>query len=305
MSKKSAAKTSRDGELSVPSHRPPPAVIHVDLDGLTEVAGAWGWDVPAGPDLLFESGLRAALDMFAKNNVRATLFAVANSLDDPAKRSLIEEAVTAGHEIGSHTLSHPNLLTLTRAQKAHELGESRRILSRELKVEVDGFRAPGYRIDREGLEVLADTGYKWDSSGFPTPLFAERYGVSIEALERPTLHFDGLGLGELSLPDHRPSPVPFNPSYAILLGMPFFRWGVRRVARRGLPLVLLFHLIDFAAPLPRGSVPGLRGRVYTLSTHRQRTKLARCQTVIDELRRGFDICSTRELLTTLGEAPLG
>jgi len=292
VSKKSAAKTSR---------RPPQAVVHVDLDGLTEIGEAWGWNLPSGPDPIFASGLRAALDLFARNDIRATLFVVANSLQDPAKRALIEEAVVAGHEIASHTLTHPNLLALTRAEKVHELGESRRLLSRELGVEIEGFRAPGYRIDREGLEVLVETGYRWDSSGFPTALFAERFGASIAALERPALRFDGLALGELPLPDHRPSPVPFNPSYAILMGMPYFRWGVRRVARRGLPLVLLFHLIDFAAPLPREVVPGARGRVYTLSTHRQRTKLGRCQTVLDELRRGFAVCSTKTLVARLGQ----
>lgn len=295
MSKKSAADPHGGAGRTRGASGRPPAVIHVDLDGVTEIAEAWGWTVPEGPDTLFETGLRAALDLFEKNGIRATLFAVGRSLEDPAKRALIEEAVRAGHEIGSHTLTHPNLLALSREQKTREMSESRRLLSEELGVDVVGFRAPGYRLDREGLEILAETGYAWDASGFPTALFAERFEVPIEALTRPTARLAELSLAELPLPDHRPFPVPFNPSYAILIGMTYFRWGVRRVARRGLPLVLLFHLIDFARPLTRGVVPGLRGRVFTLSTHRQSTKLRRCQAVLDELHARFEVVTTDEL----------
>ncbi len=121
----------------------------------------------------------------------------------------------------------------------------------------------------------------------------------MDELTRPTAKLGGLSLAELPLPDHRPFPVPFNPSYAILIGMPYFRWGVRRVARRGLPLVLLFHLIDFARPLRRGALPGLRARAYTLSTHSQPRKLRRCQAVLDEIHARFELLRTDDLLARL------
>lgn len=273
--------------------------MHVDLDGVSEIAEAWGWAVPEGPDRLFESGLRAALDLFEEAGVRATLFAVARSLEEPRKRALLEEAVEAGHEIGSHTLTHPDLRTLSREEKERELSMSRRRLSSELGVPVVGFRAPGYRIDRESLEVLAETGYRWDSSAFPTSAFSRHLDVPVEALTEPRAALDGLGIAELPLPDHRPSPVPFNPSYTILAGMPYFRWGARRVARRGLPMVLLFHLIDFAEPLPRGAVPGLKARAMTLSTHGQATKLARCRSILAELERRFELVDTPSLVEGL------
>jgi hypothetical protein len=300
LSKKSAAEPPGTRGPRAAGRGCPPACIHVDLDGYAEIAGAWGWDVPEGPDSVFETGLRAALDMFAENGIRATLFAVSRSLDDPRKRALIEEAVAAGHEIASHTATHPDLRLLGRDEKRRELRESRERLSSELGVPVDGFRAPGYRIDRESIELLAEAGYAWDSSAFPTARFADHLEVPVESLTRPTLEFAGLPIAELPLPDHRPAPMPFNPSYSILIGMPYLRWGVRRAARRGLPLVLLFHLIDFARPLGRDTVSGLSQRVLTLSTHSQARKLRRCQAVLDALDRRFDVVHTTSFLQRIG-----
>lgn len=293
VSKKSAENPDLDA-MTDPAR--PPAVVHVDLDGISEIAEAWGWSVPEGPDTIFQTGLEAALDLFERNSVRATLFTVARSLDDPAKRALIERAVEAGHEIGSHTVTHPNLRKVDRETKLRELADSRRLLEQELGVEVSGFRAPGYRLDREGLEVLGEAGYAWDSSGFPTKSFAEHFGVDVDSLTHPSFPLADFGVGELPLPDHRPFPVPFNPSYSILMGMTYLRWGLRRAARRGRPTVLLFHLIDFARPLPKEMVPGLRGRIFTLSTHSQARKLRCCQVVIDELQARFDLMSTADML---------
>src|ERR1700730_6859015 len=120
----------------------PPAVIHVDLDGATDIFKMHGWTFSDPVDPIFETGLRNSLDFFERNQIRATLFVIANSLDNPRKRVLLEEAVQRGHEIASHTLTHPDMFAVSRAEKSREIFESRAKLESLLDVTVRGFRAP-------------------------------------------------------------------------------------------------------------------------------------------------------------------
>ena len=273
----------------------PAAVVHVDLDGATEIYRAHGWSYPYADDPVFESGLRNTLNLLSANGIRATMFTVAGSLDDSRKRELIQEAARRGHEIASHSLTHRMMLNLTRSDKCAEIAGSRDKLEAALGVTIRGFRAPGYLLDREGLELLAQYGYEYDSSAFPTPAFAQRLRTSVERLTAVHEPLPGSRLLELPLPDHRPSPVPFTPSYSLLLGERYFRWGLERAAKTRRPFVMLFHLIDLADPVPRERHSGM-SRLFTLSYLSARQKMARCQTMLDLVKSRFALSSTNELL---------
>ncbi len=101
---------------------------------------------------------------------------------------------------------------------------------------------------------------------------------------------------ELPLPSYWPLPFPFHPSYSLVLGTRYFDWGLGLAARRGHPLVLLYHLIDFAAPLPAAIVPGFRRRVFTLSHRSEEDKLRRCQLILDHTLERFELSDTRSVL---------
>lgn len=277
------------------------AAVHVDLDGAREIFAAHGWAYRWQDDPIFESGMRNALDAFERHGVHATLFAIADRLDDVRGRALLEEAVRRGHEIASHTCSHPNLTRLDSAAKRREIRESRERLESALGTRVEGFRAPGYSIDREGLDLLAACGYAWDSSAFPTESFATRMGVTVERLQAPVRVAEG-GVLELPLPDYRPWPVPFSPSYALTLGSWYFRQGLRRAARDTTSFVLLFHLIDFAEPLPPERLRGVQSRIFTLSHRSAETKVERCGAMMNAVRRHYRIVATRELLDSNTQA---
>lgn len=274
----------------------PPAAVHVDLDGAREIYEGHGWGWPHADDPIFESGLREFLDFLSANQVRATLFVIARSVLDPCRRPLLEAAVAQGHEIGSHSLTHQYLPSIDPAEKRREIAESRKLLEDELGVPVRGFRAPGYRMDRASLELLADHGYDYDSSAFPTAAHAAALGTTVEALRAPHQPVPGRSLVEWPMPDHRPFPLPFNPSYSLLLGDWLFRSGVRRFRRTGRPLALLFHLIDLADPLPAGRLRGLSSRIFTLSTMPAARKRERCQRMLDLARREYRLMTTLEAI---------
>jgi hypothetical protein len=266
--------------------------VHVDLDGAQEIFEGHGWGYSHPDDRVFETGMRHFLDFLAANEVRATLFVIARAVRDRRKRTLIEEAVRAGHEIASHSLTHEYLTQLDVAGKRRQITESRDLLQQELGVAITGFRAPGYRIDRTSIELLAECGYEWDSSAFATPAYARALSIDVEMLTRPHRPVAGSEFVEWPMPDHRPFPLPFNPSYALVLGDWLFRGGLQRFRASGRPLSLLFHLIDLADPLPADRLRGLSSKIFTLSHVTAPAKRVRCQRMLDQVSGAYRILAT-------------
>ncbi len=272
----------------------PQAVLHVDLDGAAHIYAHHGWDWPHGDDPVFESGMENLLSFLDHNGVKATLFVIASDLDDPKKREVLRRAAAAGHEIASHSLTHPELDDLERDAKRAELAESRAKLEDELQVEVQGFRAPSFQVDRATIELLAECGYAFDSSVFPDATFARRLGVgAVEPF--PHRPVEGVDVLELPMPAHRPLPFPFHPCYALMLGKAYFSLGLGRFRKLGHPLVLLFHLTDFCDPLPKERLVGWKSRVYTVSNKSAAAKRALCQSFLNRIRTSFEVTDTRTL----------
>jgi hypothetical protein len=286
-----------------PAGTPPPFVVHVDLDGWSDISRAHGWKNAQHTDTIFETGLGNFLDLVEANGLRATLFVIANSLEEPRKLELIRQAVHRGHEIACHSLTHAYLSQIDRRSKEREVVEGRKKLEDCIGVQVRGFRAPGYRIDRESVDLLGECGYEYDSSVFPTQKFSEQLKVPISDLAAPGRPFGDNPLVELPLPGHLPLPFPFNPSYALVFGLSYFRLGLSRFRKKGHPLVLLFHLIDLAEPLPREQLNGFRSRLFTLSTMRVEQKRSRCQKILNWVLADYSPMTTSALVKHYSAIP--
>jgi len=283
------------------------AVVHLDLDGYADICRVHGWPVRDVDDLFFESGLRNALDLFARRGIRATVFVIAQDLDDVRKHPLIAEAARRGHEIASHSLTHRKLTSLRREEKRREIFESRQRLQQRLGVEVRGFRAPGFFLDRESLELVNAAGYAYDSSLFPSPEFARRVGVA-RLDTAPHAPMPECEIIELPMPAYQPLPVPFHPSYSLVLGTWYFRLGLARFRALRAPFILLFHLTDFSDPLPADRLPNWKARLFTLSHLSAARKLRQCEKMMQLVQRHFRVADTAALLAEarsgLGERAL-
>ena len=272
----------------------PRCVVHLDLDGARHIFRVHGWRHRDTADALFESALPAALALFAELQIPVTFFAIAEDLDDASKLALLRAIVEAGHEIASHTTTHRFLTRLSEQEQRREIDGSRRRLSDTLGVEVRGFRAPAFDLDDTVLRLVGECGYIWDSS-----LFVGRdIGPDGERLSSGPQRLGALTseLVELPLPGHAPLPLPFHPSYSFVLGHWYFRLGLGRYLRSGAPLVLLFHLTEFAEPLQGRDLPNLKSRLFTLSHLSQSGKLRRCRRVFDEIGDKYKIVATEDLL---------
>lgn len=271
------------------------AVVHLDLDGLRHIFRVRGWRYPGGPDPILAQALPLALDLFDEANVQATLFAIAEDLDDPAARALLGEAIRRGHEIASHSLTHRPLIGLQRDDKAREIRESRERLQQELGTNIDGFRAPDLSLDRESLELVAQAGYAYDSSRVVNarPAALSTLGSAPAGIHSP---LPDQALLELPLPAHARLPLPFHPSYSLVLGEGYFRLGVARSTSGTGPFILLFHLIDFADPLPAHLLNGAAQRLYTLSFRSGPRKRAACRRMLAVVANTYTFVSTRRVV---------
>jgi len=275
----------------------PQAVIHVDLDGTGDIFSSQGWNWEADRDPIFETGFTACLDFLQREGLAATLFVIARDLENPRKLTLLKDAVARGHQIASHSMTHPQLYECSSAQKRTEIFDSKQRLEQTLGVEVRGFRAPSYQIDRETFELICDAGYEYDSSVYPDTDFAGKMRIP-GVLPVPFKPLLDTSTVELPMPGHRPAPFPFHPSYSQVLGLWYFDWRLRSFRKTGHPLILLFHLADFAVPLDKDDLPNLRARIFTQSHRKQGTKIEHCRTVIQRVRELYDMTTTDELVST-------
>jgi hypothetical protein len=182
---------------------------------------------------------------------------------------------------------------LTTERKRTEIFASRDRIATELGVVPMGFRAPNFSIDAESLDLIAEAGYAYDSSLIPGVRIP---GMNGRSAHEPDWIRDKPGLIELPLPAHRPLPFSFHPSYSLVLGLRYFRWGLARFNRSGAPLVLLFHLIDFSDPLPRSQASGWSQRIFTLSHVSGARKRDGCRRMLEAVARACDITDTSNIV---------
>ena len=131
----------------------------------------------ASAERRLERGLDLLLEMLAGASVRGTFFVLGPvAREHPAALRRIADA---GHEIGCHGWSHDPLYTLTRDVMRDETVRARDAIQEVIGRHVDAYRAAYFSITRASLwalDVLAELGFRYDSSMFPVRNW--RYGIA-------------------------------------------------------------------------------------------------------------------------------
>ena len=145
-----------------------PVLVHVDLDSLRTVAKFFGTYLEDKKSLIYTVAVPRFLELFKKYEIKATFFVVAKDLDNEANVDAIRQAVLMGHEIANHTMSHPfGMTALSKVEKEKEIVKAHNIIQNKLGFEPVGFRAPGYDIDEEVLNLLDRKSTRLNSSHIP------------------------------------------------------------------------------------------------------------------------------------------
>lgn len=123
-----------------------------------------------------EANTDKLLQLFSDADIKITFFI----LGWVAERypELVKRIRAQGHEIASHGYSHQLIYKQTPEVFRSETAKSKQILEDLGQMPVIGYRAASYSITRKSLwalDTLADLGFTWDSSIFPTR--HDNYGI--------------------------------------------------------------------------------------------------------------------------------
>jgi peptidoglycan/xylan/chitin deacetylase (PgdA/CDA1 family) len=106
------------------------------------------------------------LEVLAKHNVRGTFFLIGRYVDE--RPDIVREIAAAGHVIGNHTYTHPNLIFASARQVRSQISECERALSAAVGEHSRLFRPPFGGRRPATLRVARSLGLQpvmWNVSG--------------------------------------------------------------------------------------------------------------------------------------------
>ena len=175
-----------------------------------------------------ERGLDRLLELLAAAQVRGTFFVLGPiAVERP---ELVRRIAAAGHELGCHGWSHDAVYEMTPERFRDETRRARDAIAQCAGVPVQAYRAAYFSITRHSLwalEILAELGFRYDSSIFPVHHW--RYGI----------------------PDYDPSPRRIETAHG-----PIHEWpmSVRRVLGWNIPVTGGAYFRIYPYLLTRGNL---------------------------------------------------
>jgi polysaccharide deacetylase family protein (PEP-CTERM system associated) len=247
---------------SPPIRTPPLNALTVDVEEHFQVSGFEGTirreDWETFPSRVVGNTSRL-LDFFDETGVKATFFVLGWVAE--RNRELVRRIAGRGHEVACHGYSHRLVYTQQPEEFREETARSKAVLEDIIGQHVDGYRAASFSIGRANLwalDVLAETGFGYDSSLFP--VVHDRYGIPGARREARVMRTPGGG----RLVEVPPSTirlagwvVPFGGGgYLRLLPSGVTRWAITRLnTRERMPAVVYVHPWETDPEQPRVAAP--------------------------------------------------
>lgn len=251
-----------------------PIALNVNFDSLSEAFG-----FPAGfRDPSFFEGFDRLAELAGELGAPLTLYVVARDLEHPEVFARVREWAQAGHEVGSHSYSHPgNLGAMPPQEMRDEVGRAHDLIAECIGAPPKGFIAPSWSTSPALLRLLRELGYRYDSSLFPSlalyPVMAKvalnhwraperfrrivRRGDWTLPLSRPLRPFlsgpayrpaeaeDGEPIVVLPMPSRTRLSFPLWHTVGFLFGWRWFHEALERYAREVPYFYYLMHPADF------------------------------------------------------------
>jgi hypothetical protein len=299
----------------------PVATLSIDLDDLwayLKTAGKPGWEeAPSYLPLV----LPRIREILARRAIRLTVFVVGRDAAKAENREQLAGLAADGHEIANHSFDHESWLSRRpREVIAADIAAADEAIEAATGQRPVGFRGPSFGLSSSLLSVLAERGYRYDASTFPTflgPLARLYYRLrsgsapkaddnrkllfgslkdGLRPLKPYTWEIEGRSLVEMPVTTFPLARTPIHFTYLVYLAG-FSPWLARTYLRTallacrlaGVSPSLLLHPPEF---LGADEAPALRffpGMGVSLET-----KLALVEDALGVLVESFEIVPMRE-----------
>ncbi|TMQ70814.1 MAG: hypothetical protein E6K80_07330 [Candidatus Eisenbacteria bacterium] len=239
----------------------PLAVVSVDVDPVDLHLTGYGYKKVVPDPRAYTTALARLRDVFAGVGVRATFFVIGK--DAAAHAGDLRALALEGHELASHSMTHPlPLASLPADRLCSEAEDSRLALERATGIDVLGFRAPNWDVSTRVLEALAAAGYRYDASIVPTLLLIPgRYLIALKSSDPAILaltpwpmalgrrpHVRVTAKGSIAVLPVSVTPglvrFPLYHTTRYMVSMDRFRRQLDGFARRSEPLFYPLHAVD-------------------------------------------------------------
>jgi peptidoglycan-N-acetylglucosamine deacetylase len=303
-----------------------PAFIHIDIDGLWAIRECYG--LPAEDyyknDPVFEEGIPCFLKKFTQKGIPSSFFIVGNDAKLKNKAEIIIDILKSGHEIGNHSENHRIGLSTLTEKAIHENIKNAQdqicsiIDNSDLGKEKYpvAFRSPGYDINKKVLHVLDKMNFLYDTSLFPSswgflmrwidawisrrfPPKKNQYGHINGNLKSLELHrINGCkNLYEMPVSVSPFLRLPFHFGISATRGFEYFKKAADGFVKRKLPLVYLFHGIDFVETGNLKILPSKRGESFFKKPLKEKLELA--DKILDYIDRHFEIQRSKDWIARI------
>ena len=261
---------------------------YFQVSALEPVVDRSEWDVlPSRVD----GSTRRLLEMLESGGHRSTCFVLGCVAEKHPE--LVRRIAGGGHEVASHGQDHRRVTHQTPAQFRDSVRRSKAVLEDLIGGAVAGFRAPSFSIVpglEWALEILAEEGYRYDSSLFPIA----RKGYGYPGTPRGVHRIDTKAGPLTELP---PATIQLGGATLPAAGGGYFRLlpyglvkaGLRDAERRGERGMFYIHPWEIDPDQPRLRVP-LKTRV------RHYAGLRRTATRVRRLLEEFRFTSIAEAI---------
>lgn len=255
----------------------PIASLSLDMDDkwcYMKIHGDEGWEKFPSYLPIF---VPRVLDFLKELNLEITFMVVGQDADREENHELLRSLVSAGHEIGNHSYNHESWMHLYNPEQIEEdLIKAEVAIEKATRQRPVGFRGPGFSISYQIMKTLAQRGYLYDASTFPTylgPLARAYYFMTTrltpeERAQRRELfgtfkdglrtnapyrwRHDGFDLIEIPVTTFPVVKTPIHISYILYaskfspaLALTYFRTALKACKLSGLQPSILLHPLDF------------------------------------------------------------
>lgn len=230
------------------------AVFTMDVEKFADTECLRSANIQVDADLL--DGFDEYMSLLDRHGIKSTLFVVGDLAPQIADR--LRPHIAKGHSIALHSYTHIAPMTESVEQFRENLRRARDQLRELFNVDVKGFRAPCFSMDRQRLSVLQELGFHYDSShlGYGPA----RHTVKLDLENYSQLRkgiFRQDGFYEFGLPTEKifSSPYPIaGGGYVRLSNWGFIKTLIRHYIRQNDYYVFYLHPFE----LTKEKVPYLK-----------------------------------------------